>query len=63
MTEFMHGGELFFHLHKEKKFNEERTIFYASQIILALESLHKENIIYRDLKPENILLGVDGYIK
>ena len=63
VTEFMQGGELFFHLHKEKKFNEERTIFYASQIILALEGLHKENIIYRDLKPENILLGVDGYIK
>ena len=63
MTEFIQAGEVFFHLLKEKKFNEERTIFYASQIILALESLHKENIIYRDLKPENILLSVDGYIK
>ena len=63
VTEFMQGGELFFHLHKEKKFSEKRTIFYASQIILALEGLHKENIVYRDLKPENILLGLDGYIK
>jgi len=63
VTEFMQGGELFFHLHKEKKFEMKRTVFYASQIVLALEGLHKEKIIYRDLKPENILLDINGYIK
>lgn len=34
-----------------------------AQIILAIEYIHKEKIIYRDLKPENILVGKDGYIK
>jgi serine/threonine protein kinase len=63
VTEFMQGGELFFHLKKEKNFNEEKVKAYVSEIILAIEHLHKNKIIYRDLKPENILLDIDGHIK
>lgn len=63
VTEFMQGGELFFHLKKEKIFNEEKVKAYVTEIILAIEHLHKNNIIYRDLKPENILLDIDGHIK
>ena len=37
--------------------------FYASQIVLIFDYLHKKNIIYRDLKPENILIARDGYLK
>jgi serine/threonine protein kinase len=29
---------------------------------LAVEYLHKKNVIYRDLKPENILLNDEGHI-
>ena len=38
-------------------------MFYAAEIVLALEFLHSKNTIYRDLKPENILLGIDGHLK
>jgi serine/threonine protein kinase len=57
------GGTLFFHLKSKKRFKESEIVFYAAEIVLALEYLHEKNVIYRDLKPENILLSKDGHIK
>jgi serine/threonine protein kinase len=31
------------------------------EIMLALEDLHKRNIIFRDLKPDNIVFDQDGH--
>ncbi|GBB99293.1 hypothetical protein RclHR1_34740001 [Rhizophagus clarus] len=62
VTDFMNGGELFWHLQNEVRLSEERAKFYAAEIVLALEHLHKYNIVYRDLKPENILLDATGHI-
>jgi len=61
--EFWPGGELFFHLQRVENFDEEVTRFYSAQMVLALEHLHKHDVIYRDLKPENVLINSDGYIK
>jgi len=63
VLEYCPGGELFFHLSRAHKFTEERAKFYAACIILALEKLHSENIIYRDLKPENVLIDSQGFAK
>ena len=63
ITEFLQGGDLFFHLTREKCFKEVKVKFYAAQIFLAIDYLHKNGYIYRDLKPENILLDNKGYIK
>ena len=40
VIDFLNGGELFFHLRQESRFNEERARFYAAEIVLALECLH-----------------------
>ena len=63
VTEFLQGGELFFHIRTKKCFKESTTKFYMSQIFLAIDYMHKNVYIYRDLKPENILIDKEGYIK
>ena len=63
VQEFIQGGDLFFHIHSGQKFSTQKTKFYLVEIILAIDFLHKNNMIYRDLKPENILIDSKGHIK
>ena len=64
VMEYLPGGELFKVLDDNHHgLKEEWTIFYASEIVLALGFLHKNGVIYRDLKPENILLDEKGHIR
>ncbi|XP_022083041.1 RAC-gamma serine/threonine-protein kinase-like isoform X2 [Acanthaster planci] len=63
VMEYVNGGELFFHLSRERVFTEDRTRFYGAEIISALTYLHECNVIYRDLKLENLLLDQYGHIK
>ncbi|XP_057378369.1 ribosomal protein S6 kinase beta-2-like [Daphnia carinata] len=63
ILEYLSGGELFMHLEREGIFMEDTASFYLAEIILALEHLHCQGIIYRDLKPENILLDAHGHVK
>lgn len=62
VTDYMSGGELFWHLQKEGRFDEKRAKFYIAELILAIQHLHNNDIVYRDLKPENILLDANGHI-
>ncbi|CAJ0962323.1 unnamed protein product, partial [Mesorhabditis belari] len=61
----MNGGDLKFHLYNIMPggFEEKRVQFYAAEITLGLQHLHRERILYRDLKPENILLDDFGHVR
>uniref|UniRef100_A0A8C1MB83 non-specific serine/threonine protein kinase n=1 Tax=Cyprinus carpio TaxID=7962 RepID=A0A8C1MB83_CYPCA len=51
VMEYANGGELFFHLSRDRVFSEERAQFYGAEIVSALDYLHSEkNVVYRDLK-------------
>lgn len=63
VIEYASGGDLITSILKEKFYSKKRTCFYAACIVLGLEFLHENNILYRDLKLDNLLLDSSGYIK
>jgi len=63
VMDFCSGGDFFHYLQLKHRFSERVTRFYAAEICLALEALHKCDIIHRDLKPENILIDKFGHLK
>lgn len=63
ILDLLSGGDLYTHINKYGKMKEAQARFYAAEIVLALEHLHKNKIVYRDLKPQNIVLDSEGHIK
>uniref|UniRef100_A0A182KE83 G protein-coupled receptor kinase n=1 Tax=Anopheles christyi TaxID=43041 RepID=A0A182KE83_9DIPT len=63
ILDLMNGGDLHYHLSQHGVFNESDMKFYAAEVILGLEHMHKRFIVYRDLKPANILLDENGHVR
>ncbi|VDN07926.1 unnamed protein product [Thelazia callipaeda] len=63
VMEFIKGGELFTHLCKRGSFDVYSVKFYVAELLIAIDSVHKRQVVYRDLKLENILLDENGHIK
>lgn len=61
VMEFCPGGDLAKLLDKYDKLPEEYARIYLAEVLLAIEALHKNFIIFRDLKPSNILINEDGH--
>ncbi|CAI2360876.1 unnamed protein product [Moneuplotes crassus] len=66
VMELCPGGTLFDFLKRlpgSNRVNLDIVRFYIAEIIISLEFVHAQNVMYRDLKPENILIDLDGHIK
>jgi len=61
--DYCSGGDLSHHLDNHNYFPEEVARFLIAEVILAIEYIHSQDIIYRDLKPNNILMDSNGHIK
>ena len=61
--EFLPGGDLMSLLMARDILPEQEAKFYAAEIVMAIESVHKLDCIHRDLKPDNVLIDSDGHIK
>ncbi|XP_035381541.1 serine/threonine-protein kinase N1b isoform X2 [Electrophorus electricus] len=62
VMEYTAGGDLMMHIHTDV-FSEPRSMFYAACVVLGLQFLHDNKIVYRDLKLDNLLLDTEGFVK
>nr|XP_015222667.1 PREDICTED: serine/threonine-protein kinase N3 [Lepisosteus oculatus]XP_015222668.1 PREDICTED: serine/threonine-protein kinase N3 [Lepisosteus oculatus] len=62
VMEYSPGGDLMMHIHSSV-FSEGQARFYAACVVLGLEFLHKNKIVYRDLKLDNLLMDADGFVR
>eukprot|EP01112_Ceratiomyxa_fruticulosa_P010432 TRINITY_DN2762_c0_g1_i1.p1 TRINITY_DN2762_c0_g1~~TRINITY_DN2762_c0_g1_i1.p1 ORF type:complete len:449 (-),score=90.14 TRINITY_DN2762_c0_g1_i1:187-1533(-) len=63
VSELATGGELFYKLANEGRFEEDKARQYFQQLISGVEYCHSQHICHRDLKPENLLLDEEGVLK
>ena len=63
VMEYLPGGDLMNLLIKKDILTEDEAKFYISELILAIESIHKLDCIHRDIKPDNVLIDKNGHIK
>ncbi|CAG0903735.1 unnamed protein product [Cyprideis torosa] len=63
VMEYLIGGDVKSLLQVVGYFTESMATFYASEVALALEYLHRRGIVHRDVKPDNMLISNKGHIK
>lgn len=63
VMEYVEGITLKSHIEHRGALPEREILYYASQILSALDYIHSKSIIHCDIKPQNIILLQNGNIK
>jgi len=68
VTDFLPGGDLFFHLSQRLKqgkhgFSEDEARVLLAEVVLGLEHMHGYGFVHRDVKAENVCLDSAGHVK
>lgn len=64
ITEYMDGGSLDKMLSRnEQPYEEELVGIWIAQIVLAVDHMHRRNLLHRDIKPANIFITQSGLVK
>lgn len=63
VLDYLHGGDLRYHISRQKRFSEEQVKFFIACLLLSFEYIHGHNILHRDIKPENMVIDDKGYVR
>jgi serine/threonine protein kinase len=63
VLEYAECGSLFEYIQKKDTLGEREAFIFFIQSCLAVEFLHKNDIVHRDIKPENLLLDARKNLK
>ena len=63
VMEYINGETLASQIKVKLGIHDDKFLFYASEMIVALSLLHSNNVIYRNLKPDNVMIDQYGHLK
>jgi len=65
LTELCEAGDLATHLRRQpqRRCGQDDLRFLAAELVLALEHIHGQDVVFRDMKPENVLLDRGGHVR
>lgn len=62
LMDYLAFSDLRYQISRVTSFTEAQIKFFAANIILGLEYIHKMGFVHRDIKPENLLLDDKGFL-
>jgi len=71
VMQYVPGGDLWNLLYKSTTFKRTKeggiplasALFYIANVLVAINHIHDQDIIYRNIKPENLVVDGTGYLK